>query len=158
MKSTFFSILILFLSVCLVFAQEIEVKQQDRHTYTFSTAEVIRIKNFEFVSAITTDKPDVYVINVRALTADNQTDEGIVGKLLFEINGKQEVVDFRKGLGSVTVTIKGTDKITMRDVDSDITRVGTISHPVSWGKIAGLALAVAVLAAVILWRRKKKKA
>ena len=156
MNIFFISLLILITNLVTAKAQDIPVKQEDRNTYSFNTGEAIRIKNFEFVSAITTDQPDIYIINVRALTGENKTDATIQGKLLFEINGKQELVDFREGIGQVRTTIKGTDKITMRDVDSHITRVGSIKHPMNWSKIGGLALVVAVLAAVILWRRKKK--
>ena len=78
------------------------------------------------------------------------------GKLLFEINGEMLPVDFREGIGQVRATIKGTDEIKMRAVDSDITHVGTIEHPFGWGKIAGLALAVAVLALVV-WQIQKRK-
>ena len=157
MKSLFSLLSLLFLLSFSGFAQDIPVKQKDRNTYSFNMQNFVLVHDFEFVSAVTTNTPDRYVINIRALNADKKTDENIQGKILFEINGKTLPVDFRKGLGNVITEIKGTDKITMRAVDSNVTRTGTIEHPFNWSKIAGLLLAVVVLALVIWQLRKRRK-
>jgi len=158
MKRLFFAFLIPFFALTAVFAQDIPVKEKSRNEYTFTMPDYITVQDFEFVSAVTTNQPDVYIINIQALNADKKQDKTINGKLLFEINGATLPVDFSEGLGSVKAAIKGTDKITMRAVDSDITRTGTLAHPFNWSKIAGLALAVAVLAMVIWLLQKRKKA
>lgn len=138
-------------------AQDIPVEQKERNTYSFKLPEYLVVHDFEFVSAITTSQPDVYIINIRALQGENQVDEKIQGKILFEINGETVPVDFRNGLGQVQAVIKGTDKITMRAVDSDVTRIGNIEHPFDWTKIGGLLLAAVVLTLVIWQVRKRKK-
>ena len=151
--STFF---LLFLTVFNNFAQDIPVKKEEKNTYSFKLPDYLLVKDFEFVSAVTTETPDLYLINVRALDAAKKIDENIQGKLLFEINGQTLPVDFTNGLGRVQVEIKGTDKITMRAVDSNVTRTGSINHPVSWSKIGGLLLVVAVLA-VVVWQVRKRR-
>ena len=156
MKRLFSLFSLLFLLSFSSFSQDIPVEQKDRNTYTFKLPDYLVVKDFEFVSAVTTDQPDVYVINIKAVNADKKLDENIQGKILFEINGQTVPVDFRNGLGSIKTEIKGTDKITMRAVDSNVTRVGNIEHPFNWSKIAGLLLAVAVLALVI-WQIRKRK-
>ena len=158
MKRLFILFLIPFLSSLFATAQqEIPVEKKDRSTYTFKVPEFITVQDFEMVSAVTTNQPDLYVLNIRAKDASGNTDPAIQGKLLFEINGETKPVDFVDGLGQVQAEIKGTDKITMRAIDSDVTRTGTIKHPFNWSKIAGLALAVIVLAAVIWFIQKRKK-
>lgn len=156
----------LFLLICLSFytltslsAQDITVEKKDRSTYSFKVPAFIVVQDFEFISAVTTDQPDVYVINLRAIDAEKKVDKNVNGKLLFEINGQMLPVDFREGLGQVRTHITGTDEINMRAVDSDITHVGTIEHPFGWGKITGLVLVLGVLALVIwqLQKRRKRK-
>jgi len=138
-------------------AQDIPVEQKDRNTYSFKLPDYLVVQDFEFISAVTTSQPDVYVINIKALTSDKKLDEKIQGKILFEINGQTFPVDFRNGLGSIKTEIQGTDKITMRAVDSNVTRVGNIEHPFNWSTIGGLLLAVAVLALVIWQIRKRRR-
>ncbi|MFC5271476.1 hypothetical protein [Adhaeribacter terreus] len=159
MKRLFTAFLIPFFALTAVFAQqEIPVEKKERNEYTFKMPDYITVQDFEFISAITTDQPNVYIINIRALDDAKQADKRVQGKLLFEINGQTLPVDFRDGLGSAKAEIKGTEKITMHAVDSDITRTGTISHPFNWSKIIGLVLALAALGAVVwfIQRRKKK--
>ncbi|MBK0404909.1 hypothetical protein I5M27_18100 [Adhaeribacter sp. BT258] len=158
MKKLFAAFLIPFFAFTAVFAQqEIPVEKKDRNEYTFKMPDYITVQDFEFVSAITTDQPDVYIINIRALDAEKKQDANVKGKLLFEINGHMLPVDFTDGLGSAKVEIKGTDKITMRAVDSDITRTGTIAHPFNWSKIGGLVLALVALGAVVWFIQRKRK-
>ncbi|KAA9333598.1 hypothetical protein [Adhaeribacter soli] len=156
MKRLFSLLCLSFFALCSSFAQDIPVEQQDRNTYSFKVPSFIVVQDFEFISAVTTDQPDVYIINLRAINANREVDTKVNGKLLFEINDVMLPVDFRDGIGQVRAEIKGTNEIKMRAVDSDITHVGTIEHPFGWGKIAGLALAVAVLGLVI-WQIQKRK-
>src|SRR5688572_3141511 len=67
-------------------AQDIPVEQKDRNTYSFKLPDYLVVQDFEFISAVTTSQPDVYVINIKALTSDKKLDEKIQGKILFEIN------------------------------------------------------------------------
>jgi hypothetical protein len=157
MKRLFTLIYLSFFAASFLLAQDIPVEQKERNTYSFKLPDYIVVQDFEFVSAVTTNQPDVYVINIKAIDDKKKLDEHINGKLLFEINGEMLPVDFRKGMGQVQATIKGTDKITMRAVDSDITHSGTINHPFHWTKILGLALSLAVLALVIWQIQKRKK-
>jgi hypothetical protein len=157
MKRLFCCFFLLF-SVCLtVFAQDIPVEKQDRNTYSFSVPDFVVVKDFELISAVTTETPDTYLINVRALTPDKQTDTNIQGKLLFEINGKQQFIEFKDGLAQTQAIIKDTDQITMRAVDSDVTRTGTIKHPFPWDKIAGVAVVLLLLAVILIRRRRKRR-
>ena len=157
MKRLFSLISLAFLISFSGLAQDIPVEQKDRNTYSFKLPDYLVVRDFEFVSAVTTNQPDVYIINIRALKGENQVDEKIQGKILFEINGETLPVEFTNGLGNVQAEIKGTDKITMRAVDSDVTRVGNIEHPFDWTKIGGLLLAAVVLAIVIWQIRKRRK-
>jgi hypothetical protein len=157
MKRLFRLFLLPFFALTFAQAQDIPVEKKERNTYSFNVPDFIVVRDFEFVSAITTAKPDVYIINVRALTANKETDVNLFGKLLFEINGQQQLVDFKAGLGNTTATIKGTRDITMRAVDTDVTRKGTIKNPFPWDKIVGGLVALALLAFIILRRRKKNK-
>ena len=157
MKRLFSLISLAFLISFSGLAQDIPVEQKDRNTYSFKLPDYLVVRDFEFVSAVTTNQPDVYIINIRALKGENQVDEKIQGKILFEINGETLPVEFTNGLGSVQAEIKGTDKITMRAVDSDVTRVGNIEHPFDWTKIGGLLLAAVVLTIVIWQIRKRRK-
>lgn len=156
MKRLFSLFSLLFLFSFNLVAQDIPVEQKDRNTYSFSLSDYLLVRDFEFVSAVTTDVPDRYVINIQALTPDKKVDDKIQGKILFEINGQTLPVEFRSGKGSVITEIKGTDKITMRAVDTNVTRTGNIEHPFNWSKIGGFALAAAVLALVI-WQIKKRR-
>ena len=157
MKRLFGAFLIPFFACFSAFSLDIPVEKKDHNEYTFRLPDYITVQDFEFVSAITTDQPDLYIINIRALDSEKNQDKTINGKLLFEINGATLPVDFTEGLGNVKAQIKGTDKITMRAVDSDITRTGTISHPFNWSKIGGLILAVAALGAFVWFIQRKKK-
>ena len=157
MKRLFSLISLAFLISFSGLAQDIPVEQKDRNTYSFKLPDYLVVRDFEFVSAVTTNQPDVYIINIRALKGENQVDEKIQGKILFEINGETLPVEFTNGLGSVQAEIKGTDKITMRAVDSNVTRVGNIEHPFDWTKIGGLLLAAVVLTVVIWQIRKRRK-
>lgn len=156
MKRLFRLFLLPFLALTLAQAQNIPVEKQGRNTYSFKVPDFITVQDFEFISAVTTNNPDVYIINIRALTPDKKTDTNVKGKLLFEINNQQVFVDFTNGQGHTKATIKGTRDITMRAVDSDVTRKGTIKNPFPWDKIAGGLLALALLAFIILRRRKRK--
>ena len=159
MKRLFAAFFIPFFALTAAFAQqEIQVEEKDRNEYTVKMSQYIVVQDFEFISAITTDQSNIYIINIRALNAEKEQDTNVKGKLLFEINGQMLPVDFVDGMGSVKAEIKGTDKITMRAVDSDITRTGTISHPFDWSKLGGLILAIAALGALVwfIQRRKKK--
>jgi hypothetical protein len=157
MKRLFAAFLIPFFAFTATFAQEIPVEKKDRNEYTFKMPDYITVQDFEFISAVTTNQPDLYVINIRALDDAKQPDTRINGKLLFEINGQLVPVDFHEGIGSVQAQIKGTDKITMHALDSDITRTGTISHPFNWSKIIGLLVALAALGALVWFIQRKKK-
>lgn len=157
MKRLFSLFALLFFFTLSGIAQDIPVEKEDRNTYSFKLPDYLVVHDFEFISAVTTDQPDVYVINIKALTPDKKLDDKIQGKILFEINGQTFPVDFSNGLGSIKTEISGTDKITMRAIDSNVTRVGNIEHPFHWSKIAGLLLAVAVLALVIWQIRKRRK-
>jgi hypothetical protein len=157
MKRLFWLFILPFFALTFAQAQDIPVEKKERNTYSFSVPDFVVVQDFEFVSAVTTAKPDEYIINVRALTANKETDVNLYGKLLFEINGQQKLVDFKAGLGNTIVTIKGTRDITMRAVDTDITRKGTIKNPFPWDKIIGSLVVLALLAFVILRRRKKNR-
>ena len=157
MRRLFWLFLLPFFALTFVQAQDIPVEKKDRNTYSFSVPDFVVVKDFEFVSAVTTANPDEYIINVRALTANKETDVNLYGKLLFEINGQQKLVDFKAGLGNTTAAIKGTREITMRAVDTDVTRKGTIKNPFPWDKIIGGLVALTLLAFIILRRRKKSK-
>jgi len=148
--------IVFFLGLTLT-AQDIPVKKEDKNSYSFEVPTFITVQDFEFVSAVTTDNPDIYIINIRALNTDKKTDERVNGGLLFEINGKMLPVLFTNGAGKVEAEIKGTDKITMKAVDTNVTRTGKINHPFPWEKIAGLAVAVVVLGLVIWFVQKRKK-
>ena len=159
MKRLFAAFFIPFFALTAAFAQqEIQVEEKERNEYTVKMSQYIVVQDFEFISAITTDQSNIYIINIRALNAEKEQDTNVKGKLLFEINGQMLPVNFVDGMGSVKAEMKGTDKITMRAVDSDITRTGTISHPFDWSKMGGLILAISALGALVwfIQRRKKK--
>ncbi len=157
MQRLFSTIFLLFLINLSVTAQDIPVKQEDQSTYSFKLPDYLVVQDFEFVSAVTTKTPDLYIINIRALGTDKKIDEGVKGKHLFEINGQTLPVEFTNGAGSVQVEIKGTDTITMRAIDANVTRTGSINHPFNWSKIGGLLLAFIALMLVIWQVRKRRR-
>lgn len=157
MKRLFWLFLLPLFAINFAQAQDIPVEKKERNTYSFNVPDFVVVQDFEFVSAITTAKPDEYIINVRALTANKETDVNLYGKLLFEINGQQKLVDFKAGLGNTVATIKDTHEITMRAVDTDVTRKGTIKNPFPWDKIVGALVVLTLLAFIILRRRKKNR-
>lgn len=157
MKRLFSLFLILFSAFAPAISQDISVEKQDRNTYSFSVPDFVTVQDFELESAITTETPDLYLINVRALTQEKQTDTNIQGQLLFEINGKQQFITFKAGLAQVKAVVKGTDEIKVRAVDSNVTRTGTIKHPFPWDKIAGVSVVLLLLAIILIRRRRKKR-
>ena len=99
MKRLFSLFSLLFLLNLSGLAQDIPVEQKDRNTYTFKLPDYLVVQDFEFISAITTNQPDVYVINIKALDADKKTDEKIQGKILFEIRSSNAAHLGRSGDG-----------------------------------------------------------
>jgi hypothetical protein len=155
MNRSFFVLLLL--SVFRLQAQDIPVKQEDRSTYSFVVPEYIVITDFEIVSAIEQKEPGNYLVQVRALNARRETDTGIRGNIVFEINGHHKPVLFSDGIGQVVVNLKDQEELVMKDLDSEIIRKGKINKPQRWYGLLMLIPALVILYLIISRIMRKRR-
>jgi hypothetical protein len=155
----FFCFLMLLLAGLQAQAQEIPVQKEDRSSYTFTVPAFIVLTDFEILSAVPHEKENEYLVQVRALNSQKQTDASIRGNIVFEINGKAQPVKFIDGLGRVVVNLQDQDELVMKDLDSGIVRKGKITKPVRWYGLLMLIPGVLVLWLIVsrVLRRRKQK-
>lgn len=146
--------------------QEVPLQQgASRDEMTFSLgdsattgagAQYIVIHNFKIIDLEPTGKEDEYALTILAVTPDGEPDQHVVGGILFDIDGQSTVIPFDQGgVGDVVVKAKhGASQITLRAVDSSVTRSVDLPNRRWWLFAAGGLVIILIVVARRLRQRQ----
>ncbi|MDX5346747.1 MAG: hypothetical protein LPJ89_02795 [Hymenobacteraceae bacterium] len=155
MRAFYLLLLPLLMLTAVTAAQDIPVKQEDRHTYSFSVGDYVLVQDFTLINAEPTGKNNQYELVFHALTDQKEIDETVNGVLLFEIEGSPVGVSFRQGIGKVTAPVSDPNNFTVTAVDSNISKDFKVQEPVKWYWV--LMLIPALLVLYIIFRRIRNR-
>ena len=117
-------------------AQKVPVQRIDKNTFSFSTEDIVLIRDFSIDGPSYHLTSDPYQFTLTALTPEGAIDSTVGGLFKFNLNGKVRELQFSKGLCSESIQLEKEKNLTAKLEGTNLEKSISILRVSPWSVIA----------------------
>lgn len=133
------------------FAQEVDLKQDGKNSFSFSTKDMVLIKDLDIDGPSYHFSSSPYEFTLKALTASGAHDQSVNGKFKLEVNGRVREVEFMNGSSALHATLEKENLLHVKVAGTNVEKSKRITRVSSTPGFLGV---VVFLLLTFLFRHK----